>query len=63
MVLGWLKYACKSGYSQHNWHAEEKLLRWRVLVTVVNLLPHVEVVVSPRIELERNSLDIMEHEI
>jgi hypothetical protein len=48
---------------QHNWHAEQELLRWRVLVSVVNLLPHVKVVKGSGIEVERDTAHVVEHEV
>lgn len=47
---------------EHNGHAEQELLGRSVLVPVVDLLPHVEVIVGTRVELERDAPHIMEHE-
>lgn len=48
---------------QHNGHAEKKLLGWRVLGAVVDLLPHVEVVEGAAVELEGYAADVVEHEV
>ena len=44
-------------------HAEQELLGRRVLVLVVDLLPHVEVVVGARVELEGDAAHVVEHEV
>lgn len=44
-------------------HRQQELLRWRVLVLVVDLLPHVEVVVGASVELEGYAAHVVEHEI
>lgn len=46
-----------------NWDTQKKLLCWRVLSTIINLLPHVEVVKGAAVELERHAADIMEHDV
>lgn len=48
---------------EHYGHRQEELLRRRVLVAVVDLFPHVEVVVGSGIELERHASDVMEHKV
>ena len=48
---------------KHNWDAQEELFSRGVLVAVVNLLPHVQIVVCPSIEFERYASDPVEHEI
>ena len=48
---------------QADWHAQQELLRRSVLVTIVNLLPHVQIVVGARIELEGDSTNPMKHEV
>lgn len=48
---------------EHDGHAEQKLLGGGVLCPVVDLLPHVEVVVSAAVELERHAADVVEHEV
>lgn len=47
---------------EHNRHAEQKLLRRGILVTVIDLLPHVQVIVSSGVELERNAPHPVEHD-
>lgn len=47
---------------QNYWHAEQELLRWGVLCSVVDLLPHIQIIVSPGIKFKRNSSNPMEHE-
>lgn len=42
---------------------EEKLLRRCVLIAIVDLLPHIQVVIGARIEFERNPLNVVEHEV
>jgi hypothetical protein len=44
-------------------HAEEVFFGWRVLVAIVNLLPHVQVVVGACIEVEGDTAHPVEHEI
>lgn len=46
---------------QYYRHHQQEFLSGRVLVPVVDLLPHVQVVVGPRVELEWYSLNPMEH--
>ena len=43
--------------------AQQEFLGGCILVSVLNLLPHVEVVICSGIELEWHSPDIMEHQI
>lgn len=47
---------------QNDGHAEQELLRRRVLVSVVDLLPHVQIVVCAGVELKRNPPYPMEHD-
>lgn len=47
---------------EHNRHAEQKLLRRGILVTVVDLLPHIQVIIGTGIELERNAPHPVEHD-
>lgn len=47
---------------EHNRHAKKKLLRRRILVPVVDLLPHVEVIVGSGVEFEGNAPHPVEHE-
>jgi len=44
-------------------HSQKELLGGCVLRTVVDLLPHVEVVESTAVELEGHSTHVMEHDI
>lgn len=46
---------------EHNRHAEQELLGRRVLISIVDLFPHVEIVVGARIEFERNTPHPVEH--
>ena len=48
---------------QHNRHAQQKLLRRRILVPIVDLLPHVEVIVGASIELEWYATHPVEHQV
>ena len=48
---------------QANRHAEQELLRGRVLVAVVDLLPHRERVVGARVEIEWHARDVVEHDV
>lgn len=48
---------------QHDGYGKQELLRWGVLVSSVNLLPHVEVVESAGVEVEGHAADVVEHEI
>lgn len=43
-------------------NAHEKLLGGCVLISVVDLLPHIEIVICPRVELEWYSTNPVEHE-
>ena len=47
---------------EHDGDAEQELLGGRVLVAIVDLLPHVEVIVGTSVELERDAPHPMEHE-
>jgi hypothetical protein len=48
---------------QHNGDRQKKLFCRCVLISIVDLLPHVQIVVSSSVELERYSLDPMEHQV
>lgn len=48
---------------QGNRHAEQKLLCRGVLVTVVNLLPHSQIVVCAGVEFKGNASDVVEHDV
>lgn len=47
---------------EHDRHAEQELLSGCVLVAVVDLLPHVEIVVGTGVEFKRNAPHPVEHE-
>lgn len=47
---------------EHDRHAEQELLSGCVLVAIVDLLPHVEIVVGTGVELERDAPHPVEHE-
>lgn len=47
---------------EHDGYGEQELLGGGVLVAVVDLLPHVEVIVGTSVELERDAPHPMEHE-
>ena len=44
-------------------NTQEEFLRWSVLIPIVNLLPHVQVVVGPSVEFEGNASDPVEHQV
>lgn len=46
---------------KNDWNAEKELLGWSVLIAVIDLLPHVEVVVSTSVELEGHTANPVEH--
>lgn len=48
---------------QCDWHTKKELLGRRVLCPVINLLPHVEVVKGAAVEIERNTADMVEHDV
>lgn len=48
---------------EHDGHAQQELLGWSVLVTVVNLLPHVQVVVCAGVEVEGHAAHPVKHEV
>lgn len=48
---------------QHDRHAEQELLGGCVLGSVVDLFPHVQVVVCPGVKFERDSSNVVEHEV
>ncbi len=48
---------------QANRNAEEELFARGVLIPVVNLLPHIQIVISTRVEFKRDTPYVMEHEI
>lgn len=48
---------------EHDGHAEEKFLRGGILRPVVDLLPHVEVVVGARVEFKGHAAHPVEHQV
>ena len=47
---------------EHDWYAEQKLLRRRILITIVNLLPHVEIIIGTGVEFKWNAPHPVEHD-
>ena len=47
---------------QHNRYAEKEFLCWSVLSSIINLLPHIQIVVSASVKLEGHSPHPVEHE-
>lgn len=43
-------------------HAEQELLGGRVLVAIIDLLPHIEIIVGAGVEFEGNAPHPVEHE-
>ena len=48
---------------QYDWNTQEEFLRRRVLISIVNLLPEVEIVVGPGIEFEGYTSNPMKHNV
>lgn len=48
---------------QQDGYYEQELLRRRVLVPIVNLLPHIQVVVGAGVEFEGHALHPVEHKV
>lgn len=48
---------------QANRNAEKKLFRRGILVPVINLFPHIQVVVGAGVEFKRHAAYVMKHEI
>lgn len=48
---------------QGDGHTQEEFLCRGILVAVVNLLPHVQVVICASIEFERHASHVVEHEV
>ena len=48
---------------KNNRNAKKEFFGWCVLITVVYLFPHIQVVVGPCIELKRNSLHVVKHQV
>ena len=47
---------------KHNRDTEKELFRGGILVSVVDLFPHIQVIVSSRIEFKRHPPNPMKHE-
>jgi len=47
---------------ENNGYAEEELLCRRILISIVDLLPHVEIIVSTGVEFEWNTPHPVEHD-
>jgi len=48
---------------EHDGDTQQELLGGCVLSPIIDLLPHVEVVVGPSVELERHAADVVEHDV
>lgn len=48
---------------EHNRDAEKELLGWSILGSIVDLLPHIEVVKGATVELEGDAADVMKHDV
>ena len=48
---------------EHDGHAQEELLGRGVLVAVVDLLPHVQVVVGAGVEFKGDAAHVVEHQV
>ena len=48
---------------QHDRYRQQKFLGRRVLISIVDLLPHVQIVICSSIELEGYASDVMKHEV
>lgn len=44
-------------------HKHQELFRGRVLVAIIDLLPHGKIIVGAQVELKGRSFDLMEHDI
>lgn len=47
---------------EHDRHAEQELLSGRILIAVVDLLPHVEIVIGTGVEFKWDAPHPVEHE-
>lgn len=47
---------------EHNGDTEQELLRRGILIPIVDLLPHVEVIVSTGVEFKRDAPHPVEHD-
>ena len=48
---------------KHDGHRQEELLGWCILVAIVDLLPHIQMVVGSCVELKRYTSHPMEHQV
>ena len=48
---------------QHNGNTEKKFFRWSILIPIVDLLPHVQVVICACVKFKRDTSDPMEHQV
>ena len=48
---------------EHDGDTHQELFGRRVLGPIIDLFPHVEVVVGSSVELERHPTDVVEHEV
>lgn len=53
----------RADQEQHNGDRQEKLLGGSILVAIVDLLPHVQVIVGASIEIKRDAADVVEHKV
>lgn len=53
----------RANQEQHYGDREEELFGGGVLVAVIDLLPHVEVVVGAGVEVKGDATDVVEHEV
>jgi len=53
----------RANQKEYDWHRQKVLLGRRVLVTVIDLLPHVEIVICTRVEVEGYTAHPVEHEV
>ena len=48
---------------QHNRNGQKELLCRCVLIAIIDLLPHVQIIVGSSVELEGDASDVVEHEV
>jgi hypothetical protein len=53
----------RANEEQHYGHGKEEFLGRRVLVPVIDLLPHVEVVEGTAVEIKGYAADMVKHEV
>lgn len=44
-------------------NTQKEFLRWCVLISIVDLFPHVQIIVGPSIEFERHASNIVKHKV